>query len=66
MVLVANSNIHPGLSEKEAGLRIAQADNTLRELRWQLRVSVQLLDFKKNTVSGMSQRMGTKMKTLMV
>ena len=58
--------IIPGLSEKEARLRIAQADDALRELRRQLRVSVQLLDFKKNTVGGTSQRMGTKTKTLMV
>ena len=46
--------IIPGL-EKEAWLQIVQADYALHELRRQLRVSVQLLDFKKNTVGSTSQ-----------
>lgn len=45
---------------------MAQADDALRELRRQLRVSAQLIDFKKNTVGGTSQRMNTKTRTLML
>lgn len=55
-----------GLVEKEGRLRVAQADDALRELRRQLRVSAQLVDFKKNTVGGTSQRMATKTRTLML
>lgn len=55
-----------GLAEKEGRLRLAQANDALRELRRQLRVSAQIIDFKKNTVGGTSQRMATKTKTLMV
>lgn len=54
-----------GLVEKEGRLRLAQADDALRELRRQLRVSAQIIDFKKNTVGGTSQRMATKTRTLM-
>lgn len=55
-----------GLAEKEGRLRLAQADDALRELRRQLRVSAQIIDFKKNTVGGTSQRMATKARTLML
>lgn len=54
-----------GLAAKEGRLRLAQADDALRELRRQLRVSAQIVDFKRNTVGGTSQRMATKTQTLM-
>lgn len=54
-----------GLAAKEGRLRLAQADDALRELRRQLRVSAQIVDFRKNTVGGTSQRMATKTQTLM-
>lgn len=54
-----------GLRAKEGRLRVAQADDALRELRRQLRVSARILDFKKNTIGGTSQRQATKTQTLM-
>lgn len=54
------------LPDKECRLRLAQADDALHELRRQLRVSATILDFKKNTVGGTSQRNGLRTRTLMM
>lgn len=54
-----------GLVRKEQRLRLAQADDTLHELRRQLRISATLLDYKKANIGGTSQRMGTRARTLM-
>lgn len=50
----------PGLPEKETRLRITQADDTLAELRCQLRISAMLRDFKRATIGGTSQGLSTK------
>lgn len=63
---IRESGCLQGLAMKEGRLRLAQADDALRELRRQLRVSAQILDFKKHTVGGTSQRMATKTQTLML
>ena len=55
-----------GLVAKEHRLRLAQADDALNELRRQLRISATLLDYKKATIGGTSQRMGTRTRTVMV
>lgn len=55
----------PGLVAKETKLRIAQADDALNDIRRQLRISATLLDFKKSNIGGTSQRMGTRVRTLM-
>lgn len=56
----------PGLVTKEHRLRLAQADDALNELRRQLRISASILDYKKATIKGTSQKMGTRARTVMV
>ena len=55
----------PGLVAKETKLRIAQADDTLNDIRRQLWISATLLNFKKSDIGGTSQRMDTRVCTLM-
>jgi hypothetical protein len=54
-----------GLLDKERRLRLAQADDGLNELRRQLRISATLLEYKKIQVGGSSQKMNTRMRSLM-
>ena len=54
-----------GLVDKERRLRLAQVDDGLNELRRQLRISATLLDYKKIQVGGSSQKMSTRMRSLM-
>lgn len=62
---LSTAGCSPGLAEKERKLQLAQADDALVELRWQLRISATLLDYKKLNIGGTSQRMGTHARTLM-
>jgi hypothetical protein len=55
----------PGLQDKERRLRLAQADDGLHELRRQLRISATLRDYKRVQVGGTSQKMNTRMHTLL-
>ena len=54
-----------GLIQKETKLRLAQADDALNDLRRQLRISATLRDHKNANIGGTSQRMATRMRTLM-
>jgi hypothetical protein len=54
----------PGLVDKEMRLRVGQADDSLGELRRQLRISSTILDFKKSQHTA-SQRMSTRTRGLM-
>jgi hypothetical protein len=55
----------PGLQDKERRLHHAQADDGLHELRRQLRISATLRDYKQVQVGGTSQKMNTRMQTLL-
>ena len=55
----------PGLQYKERRLRRAQVDDGLHELRHQLRISATLRDYKRVQVGGTSQKMNTRMQTLL-
>lgn len=50
---------------KERRLRLAQADDALNELRRQLRISATLVDFKKVQVGGGSQKMSTRIRSVL-
>ena len=58
------SGCNPGIVEKERRLRLAQADDSLHELRRQLRILATLIDYKKEQ-HGNSQRMGMHTTTLL-
>lgn len=60
-----STGITAGIVDKERRLRLAQADDALNELRRQLRISATLLDYKKTQVGGTSQKMSTRMRSLM-
>ena len=54
-----------GLVDKEQRLRLAQADDSLSELRRLLRISATLVDYKKNQIGGGSQKMNTRARALL-
>jgi hypothetical protein len=60
-----STGITSGIVDKECRLRLAQADDALYELRCQLRISATLLDYKKTQVRGSSQKVSTRMRSLM-
>ena len=51
--------------DKERRLRLAQADDALNELRRQLRISATLVDYRKVQVGGGSQKMNTRIRSLL-
>jgi hypothetical protein len=54
-----------GLVEKERRLRLAEADDALVALRWQLRITTGVFNYKKTHVSGTGQKSNTRARTLL-
>lgn len=58
------TGLSAGLADKEARLRVAQADDALAEIRRQRRIVTGLVIFKHLNVSGMGQKKNTRIRTL--
>ncbi len=61
---VLRSSLPAGLSDKERRLRIAQADDSLEDLRRLRRIITGIADFSRLNVTGTGQRTGGKVRTL--
>ncbi|OJT07897.1 hypothetical protein TRAPUB_1209 [Trametes pubescens] len=58
------STLLAGLADKERRLRLAQADDSLEEIRRYRRILTGILEFKQLNVTGTGQKAGTKVRTL--
>jgi len=55
----------PGLIDREVRLRVAEATDTLENLRQQLRITSGVFNFKKVHISGTGQKANTRARTLL-